>query len=351
MCDFSRYGGPSEEWLAVQAGLPTPPKLSLEEKKRTTNEGREKLAAEVMEQLGKKVRIQDYSIPTRDGSSIEARTYRPVSIDEAETLPVYIHFHGGGFFFGTLSSEDAIAARIAINAKVIVLNVNYRHTPEHVYPAPYHDAQDAFDWLHANIATVKGNPEQVVVGGISAGAQLTSSLTLQKALGKACVSAPPIAGQVLMIPCVAHMDCYGPQLAKMKSPDVSSYKENHDAPILSVATCRFFLDLLKCEPLDDADLMLNPGNASPDDVRGLPPTVFGIAGLDPLRDEGLLYAKMLTEAGVATDINLFQGVPHGFRRFGEKLSACERWDEVMENGIRWALNKPQATGEFNVKTE
>ena len=48
-------------------------------------------------------------------------------------------------------------------------------------------------------------------------------------------------------------------------------------------------------------------------------------------------------------MSLFQGVPHAFRQFGDKLSASKRWDEVIENGIRWVLSKPTPTGEFIVK--
>lgn len=53
---------------------------------------------------------------------------------------------------------------------------------------------------------------------------------------------------------------------------------------------------------------------------------------------------------VPTDISLFKGLPHGFRRHGQ-LSAGARWDRVIEDGIRWAVGKPKASGEFNVKLE
>ena len=45
------------------------------------------------------------------------------------------------------------------------------------------------------------------------------------------------------------------------------------------------------------DLRVNPGYASSTQVVGLPPTVCAVAGMDILRDEGLLYARQLTEAG------------------------------------------------------
>jgi acetyl esterase/lipase len=297
MCDFSQYGGPSEEWLVVEASAPPLPAMELSERKRVTNEGRELAASVDMKELAPQLQIKNHSIPTRDGSAIEGRTYRPADISQAEKLPLYIHFHGGGFLFGTLSSEDATCSRIALQSRVIVLNVNYRHTPDFVYPTAWHDTQDALEWTHAHIEELGGIADKVLVGGISAGGQLSASLTLQQHLGKVAKNLPPIAGQILMIPCVANMDCYGPQLAQMKDPSLSSYKENENAPILPVKVARMFVDLLKIENPRDDDIMLSPGNATLEQVKGLPPTVFGVCGLDPLRDEALLYAKLLTEAG------------------------------------------------------
>lgn len=297
MCDFSCYGGPSAEWLAVQATLPDPSATagqSLLERRRITNQTREDAARTAMESLARKVEMHDYMIATRDGQAIEARSYRPVSAGD-ERLPVYMHLHGGGFLFGTLASEDATCARLAINTNIVVLNVNYRHTPEFAYPVPFEDAEDSFIWLHDKIDLLRGNSERVILGGISAGAQLAASLTLKENLATTR-SCPPIAGQVLMIPALVHIDCYTPQMAQMRDPSISSHAENRNAPILPRETINMFLGLLVDKP-DVKDLRLNPGNATADQIGGLPPTTFGIAGLDPLRDEGLLYAKLLSESG------------------------------------------------------
>lgn len=160
------------------------------------------------------------------------------------------------------------------------------------------DVEDAFVWIQDNIDELQGDNHQIVVGGVSAGAQLTASLVLKTHLiGRRTVDPyPPIAGQVLMIPCLLHKDCYDRYLSQMKDPSVSSYIENKDAPILPQAVIDNFLRLLQIEQPDPEDLRLNPGNASSEQVKGMPPTTFGIAGADPLRDEGLLFAKMLTEA-------------------------------------------------------
>lgn len=350
--DFSQYGGPSEEWLAVEKTLPA---LTFDIKadpfalKSAVNSERESRTAAVMAELKAHVHTVDYSIPTRDGSTIEARTYRSVKNEKAEKLPVYLYFHGGGFIFGTLDGENASCAQTAINTGAIVLNVNYRHTPEHTFPTAWYDAQDAFVWLHKNIDKVGGDPSKVLVGGVSAGGQLAASLTLEKHLGKSEVlkGLPEIAGQILIIPCLASPYTYdeGPG----KKLKVSSYVENEFAPVLPKTTIEFFIGLLKVDKPDHKDTKVNIVNATEDEVKGLPPTVLGIAGLDPLRDEALLYGKLLSETNVPTEIRLFKGVPHGHRRFGAALKASEHWDRCVEEGILWALSKPKATGKFEVK--
>ncbi|KGO67724.1 Alpha/beta hydrolase fold-3 [Penicillium italicum] len=360
MADFTEYGRPSTEWVALESTLPESPKdLSLEQMKTLLNKGREAAAAQDMiDGLSAEVQLHDYTITARDGTPLEARTYRPVGVPVSDRLPVYVHLHGGGFIFGTLSSEDAICSRIVTSraqkgTPVVVLNINYRHTPEYTFPTAWNDAEDAFVWLHENIAEIGGISEQVVVGGISAGAWLTASLTLAQLRGdnKRLAAYPKIVGQVLMIPCLVQWDHYAPRLEQLKSPDLSSYVQCADAPVLPVARMKFFSGLLRFDDTKDAagDRRINPGNATAEEVKDLPPTTFGIAGNDPLRDEGLFYGQHLAANGVPTNVNVFPGVPHGFRRY-KQLPDSKRWDDVMSDGIAWALTKP-APGPFEIKSK
>ncbi|EME44346.1 hypothetical protein DOTSEDRAFT_44598 [Dothistroma septosporum NZE10] len=301
-----------------------------------------------MKPLASKVHIKDHSIRARDGYTIEARSYRSASHPYDRPLPIYIHYHGGGFLFGTLSSEDTTCSLIALNVEVTVLNVNYRHTPENLFPTPFHDSEDAFEWAISHAADFNGDASRIVIGGISAGGQIAAALAQTKKR-EGAASYKSLQGQVLMIPCLAHPECYEPVLKQMKSPEISSYRENEFAPILPMSRMKMFTDLLypKTPALDDR--RANPSGASPEELKGLPPATFGIAGLDPLRDEAILYAKLLTEQGVPTDVHIFKGVPHGFRRFGDKLSASKDWDGVMHDGIRWALSQPEAVETMKIK--
>jgi acetyl esterase/lipase len=350
--DFSHYGGPSEEWLAVEKLLPATPLIDTTMDpavlRDTANAGRVAAKAPLMKKLAHLVKITDYIIPTRDGSAIEARTYRPIAKNETEKLPVYIFHDGGGFLLGNLDIGNEECTQVAVNTGVVVLNVNYRHTPEYTFPTAWNDSQDAFAWLHANIVAVGGDPTKVLVGGTSAGGQLAASLTLEKHLGSNEVlkGLPDLAGQILLIPCLANPYTYDQGPGKLL--ERSSYEENEFAPLTSKTTIDFFMSLLKMPTLDLKDTKVNIVNATVDELRGLPPTVIGIAGMDPLRDEALLYAKSLAEANVPTEIRLFKGVPHGHRLFAQ-LKASKDWDECVNEGILWVLGRPKATGKFHVK--
>lgn len=259
----------------------------------------------LLRDLVSRVQIQDYSINARDGEALEARIYRPTSLPLSQPLPIYIHFHGGGFLFGTLSSEDATCSRLVTTlaergTPTIVFNVNYRHTPKWHFPTAWNDTEDAFIWVHENITRIGGLSDQVFVGGISAGAQLAASLCLAHTSGsnKAVAACPTIQGQVLMIPWLVQLDHYAPRQEMLRTPEVSSLVQCANAPVLPIERIKLFVSLLGDEvrPAGD-DLRLNPGNATKKEVTSLPPTTFGIAGYDPLRDEGLFYAKLLSDSG------------------------------------------------------
>ncbi|CZS79760.1 unnamed protein product [Fusarium graminearum] len=353
MADFTEYGNATAEWLAVtDSRPPMDPSLSLKEMQAITNMHRENLAKHELEKLGNpEIHMKDYTVTARDGFPLEVRTYRPPSAAANARLPIYIHLHGGGYVFGNIPSEDAICTAIAIGSNVTVVNLNYRHAPDYAYPTAWDDTEDTFHWVHDHIDELLGNPSQVLIGGISAGAQLSASLTLRQNMSPDGLSRPKLAGQVLMIPALVHPECYAPILEQLTDPSVSSYVQNENAPLLNKAAVEKFTGLLKVSNPDLKDTRLNIGHASVDEVKGMPPTTIGISGLDPLRDEAIFYGKKLVEAGVPTDIHLFKGLPHGFRRFGDQLSESKRWDKTMENGIKWALSNPAATGKFDIKLE
>ena len=72
----------------------------------------------------------------------------------------------------------------------------------------------------------------------------------------------------------------------------------------------------------------------------LPPAYFQICGLDPLRDEALIYEKVLSrDDGLKTKIDMYPGLPHGFWGVFSMLKSANKYREDTVNGISWLLGK------------
>jgi len=87
---------------------------------------------------------------------------------------VLLYIHGGGFISGSCRTHRAIVAKFALGCRLKSLVFDYRLAPEHPFPAGLDDCIGAYRWL-----LEEGyRPEDIVVGGESAGGTLTLSLLL-----------------------------------------------------------------------------------------------------------------------------------------------------------------------------
>ena len=66
--------------------------------------------------------------------------------DSPDGCPGMVVFHGGGYLVGDFETEAWLCA-LFTKLGGIAVNVDYRHAPEHVFPAAIHDAFDATAWV------------------------------------------------------------------------------------------------------------------------------------------------------------------------------------------------------------
>ena len=80
--------------------------------------------------------------------------------------------------------------------------------------------------------------------------------------------------------------------------------------------------------------------ADPHNFDGLPPTFFQVCGLDPLRDEALLYERLLREQhGTKTLLKVYPGLPHAFWSGFPTLEVSKRFIEETMEGVKWLLEQ------------
>ncbi len=97
-------------------------------------------------------RVRDLQISGLYGA-IPLRLYYP---NHNPNLPILVFFHGGGFVVGNLETSDAVCRQWANATGCLVASVNYRHAPEHKFPAAAEDAYYATRWVSENALEIGG---------------------------------------------------------------------------------------------------------------------------------------------------------------------------------------------------
>jgi len=220
--------------------------------------------------------IVDGTLPGADGSELEYRLYRPATDGPH---PIVAYFHGGGWVLGSHEADDPLCRDLCVQSGAVIVSVNYRHAPEHRFPAAADDGLAAVTWIAEHAAELGGVPGQVAVAGWSAGANVAAVTAQQAKLA----GGPTIVGQMLLNPVT---DC---------DLDTGSYVANADGYILTRGLMTWFWDHY-CDPADRTDPKASPLRA--EDLADLPPTMIVTCEFDPLRDEGDAYAEALAAAGV-----------------------------------------------------
>lgn len=238
-------------------------------------------------------RVEDFSIPARDGQALPARLYAP----STDKLPVLLYFHGGGFTIGSIATHDILCRQLCHLAGCAVVSVDYRLAPEHKFPTAAHDAEDALQWLARHADRLGLDGKRMAVGGDSAGGTLAAVCAVL-----ARYAGLPLALQLLFYPgCSAHQD-------------TPSHRRFARGFVLEEREIHWFFSRYVRGPADRDDWRFAPLNTP--DVDGVAPAWVGLAECDPLVDEGVMYADKLRTAGVAVELEIYRGVTHEFIKMG-----------------------------------
>ncbi|CAF1338357.1 unnamed protein product [Rotaria sordida] len=231
--------------------------------------------------------LQEKNVTT-NSADIPISIYTPVNTNKDKLV---IYFHGGGWTMCNRKTHQTIVNLLADATKTIWISVEYRQGPEYKYPIWLNDACDVTQYIIENKESYGvDRTAKIGIAGDSAGAMISTSV---------CQTVKNIDFQILV---------YGLYDFTRSAP---SYKEFTDPQYFSIPG---LLDWCIQNGFGDGVDMNDPRisvfrNTS---FEQLPPTLFIIAELDPLRDDSYTYKEILDKVGVKNTLVLVKGALHGF---------------------------------------
>ncbi|KAI9699525.1 MAG: hypothetical protein M1820_007156 [Bogoriella megaspora] len=289
-------------------------------------------------QVPANVKEKDIQVPSRDsGRTITCRVHAPIpDATPKEGSPLFVMFHGGGFCLGGLENEE-LQSRLFAQEGVTVLNVDYRLAPEHPFPAAAEDAWDVVKWAAAHVSELNVNPKQgFMAGGISAGGNLAA--VVGHLAGDEKLD-PPLTGLYLSIPTL--IGSAGADIVPERYKGIyTSPAQNAHPPGMGAEGMRFFREQYR----PDLKSPFSGPLAWPTGHANLPPTYFQIAELDPLRDDAVIFERMLREEeGIDTKQDFYPGLPHGFWSAFPTAAFSKQVPKDGVVGLKWLLEKGRKT--------
>ena len=251
---------------------------------------------------------------------IGIRLYRPAGTDASDVLPALVWYHGGGWLLGDLDSHDVACRRFANAVRCRVVSVDYRMAPEHVFPAAVNDSLEATKYVFEHAAELGIDPDRIAVGGDSAGGNLAAVMALMSRDG----ALPKVAFQLLVYPAT-----------DMMMTSVSSKTIGPGVPLTS-ATMKWFID--HYAKGHETDWRASPARVA--SVAGIAPALVLTCAHDPLRDEGIEYARRLEREGGRVVHLHYSDQIHGFISMGRMIRAADQAIDVMARVLKQTLWPP-----------
>ena len=208
--------------------------------------------------------------------------------------PGVLWIHGGGYMTGM--KEMAFmgrAADLVRNHGAVVISVGYHLSFRYPYPTALNECYEALRYMKAHAAELGINPNQLMVGGESAGGGLTAAVCML-ARDKKEVN---VAFQMPLYPMIDNFDT---ESSRNNHAKIWNTRRNHQA---------WYMYLRK-----DAKKEVSPyaAPARQTDYRNLQPCYTFVCTAEPFLDETLAYVENLKKAGVEAQADVYEGMYHAF---------------------------------------
>ena len=234
-------------------------------------------------------------------------------------LPILINYHGGGFISPLLRGLEYSLWQEAMTYGAVVFAVDYRVAPEHKFPFAVNDSYNAFKWIAEHGGKFGGDTSRIALTGNSAGANLVAVIS-QKAKREG------VGGKIKL----QILNGLPADLSPRNMENSVSYQENAVGYFQTKAACYFAAQMYAPGQYDHPEV----SPALTKDLTGLPPAVVINAELDPLRDDGIMYAAKLRNAGVKVWEKCFPGQIHCLIGLPPESVEMKEYETLVKTAMR-----------------
>jgi epsilon-lactone hydrolase len=242
--------------------------------------------ATIMLGFGTRANTLDIAVEKTRVGDVDVFQLTPPGAETGADAPVYFDIHGGALIAGGGDVCGMMATNSAARTGLHTWSVDYRMPPDFPYPTPLDDCVAVYRAL----LEVK-RPEQIVVGGGSAGGNLAAALML-----RARAEGLPMPACVLLMT---------PELDLTESGDTFETNEGVDTVLVSRLTASI---ALYSNGHDLADPFLSPLFG---DVSQFPPTLLQAGTRDLFLSNAVRMHRALRAANVEAELHVWEAMPHG----------------------------------------
>ncbi|XP_067670437.1 arylacetamide deacetylase-like isoform X2 [Haliotis asinina] len=317
------------------------------------------------------LKVEDYIF-----DDVPVRLYRPTKANKPS--PCVIFIHGGGWTILNVDTYDDVVSEFAVRSGYVFISIEYPLAPENPFPIPFEACLKAALHVFTHAETYGVDPQKIAIAGDSAGGNLAAAVALKLSELK---DVPKLSFQWLIYPAtqafsfktpsyIANDDAvpYFLQIKTMaqfwcnylgiNTPTMTKAftTDNHTSRKLKQSIYASYVDskLLptKYQGSDNTrfdygddeisnqieKVILNPYFAPlmARDLSGVAPAFVVTAEFDVLRDDGLMYAQRMKDAGVDVVVYNSPGSIHGFMMRGGSMPKYADSDHTIDMFVKYA---------------
>ena len=271
-----------------------------------------------------------YTIALPDGYGVRSKIWKPKA-SATNPRPVILLFHGGGFILGSAEMCTRPGREFAMEFDAVVISATYRLAPEHQFPQQALDGLEVLRWVVDNAEEEFGaSPGAgLIVGGYSAGGNVAAVVASE---ARFMSLRYPITGSFI---CIALL--FTERTVPQKYKPLFTSREENDIPPAgkqSVSDCISNAGADSSSPLFCA---VHHAKG----LRGLPRTAMQVGGKDVMRDDCVVYARLLEDAGIEVRLDNHAEIGHGAWTIFTDMNAptSDMLKEKTLDAIRWLLRR------------